>query len=149
MDNIQSLKIIDKIKNQWPQWKTSEVEEQVYCKSLHLFGFLIAKNAIDEHKVSKQGGGLSPKLYHIIEICKSKDVVEKKKYRAVICYFIECIENEDSPHLVGKKIPFYAPSKEEAYRGRLQEKSAEKAVEYCRGGGGTWIPRLINFDISE
>lgn len=149
MDNTQAYLIIDKVKRLWQAWKPTEDEQTLYCRKLTAFDYDLVSEAVEEHKTTKEGSNLNPKLYHILNICKGKDVGEKKKSRAVICYFIECIENEDSPHLVGKKIPFYAPSKEEAYRGRLQEKSAEKSADYCRGGGGTWIPRLINFDISE
>ncbi len=150
MDNMQALEIIDIIKGQWPQWKTSETEEEVYCKSLRPFDFQTTKESVSKHKVSKEGGGLSPKLYHILEILKTRGKTEKKTNKPVISYYAECIENEKQRWRVGEKMPFYAQSKEKAYRGDLQHKSALRACEKTRiSQGGTWIPRLINFDIEQ
>ncbi len=150
MDNTQAYQIIDKIKKLWQAWKPSEDEQILYCRKLTLFEYDTAVAALEEHKSSKQGSGLNPKLHHILEICKGKGLFIDKKNTPVVNYEVVCIEHKEMPWRVGERQKFWVTDRKYLYHGAKQEAASIKSAEAVGGCmGGTWIPRLINFDIDD
>ena len=150
MDNTQAYLIIDKIKRLWQTWKPTDDEQTLYCQKLTAFDFDLVSDAVGEHKTTKEGSTQNPKLYHILAICKGRGGESGHKNIPLVNYEVECIEHKEMPWRVGERMKFWATDKKNLLHGRQQEKAAEHDAERAGGVyGGRWLPRLINFDITE
>ena len=148
MDVSQELKIVSKLQKLWPAWKTTDDEIELYQKRLKHYDYDVVCEAIEEHKATKQGGMNSPKIWHIIAICKDKGGRRANKRVPVVNYWVECVENEEQPWRKGEQVKFWATDKRFLLHGLKQEKSAEQCCKQVAGlYGGKWEYRLINFDI--
>jgi hypothetical protein len=100
------------IKDLWPTWKPTRMEEELFISTLLPFEESVAKPAAGKLKRSQFGDKCAPSTYHFTQMCHSLitgNTTTSKHNTPEPIAFIQCQSHPTKPHLVGTSRPIYKP----------------------------------------